>query len=465
MKRFLWKAIPTVLFAMAVAIQLFGPNQIGKSDNGDFPKVLGRLGVWVAPEFRPDLFSFFVTDYRIDEAHTWSPGIPGTEVWVAAVAKGVCKLLLPSGYFDIRVLGAVHGILTTLAFWLCLIPLENWPWPRRLFFTAVFLLVFADPQYVQFFSAAYMDTASMVFLILVFAVAWNAALQEQAASYGWAVCFGLCGALFLGTKLQHEACAIPLAVFCFAIAWRAGHRANRIAWLLTPLAFIATAGFMASHTYTGYRVEPFFSAVFFKVLPASSNPEATLRELNRPATDAAFNHMFAYSAGSPLTNPAYRASFEHDLTAATILNFYLRHPETALQILRSDFLAFSADVPISSFGTMRRVDNPIPLFRASGPQPWSAFRRYLATLWPWHIPLLFVIVPALSRYFRNTIWPLAVAISGIGILSFLAGSLLDATETSRHIIIYQEATDLLYVVTFFLLLNLRLQLAERRILK
>ncbi len=123
-RNLLWKAIPAALFIAAVGIQVFGPHPIGKSDNGDFPKVLGRLGIWVAPEFRGDL-NYFVTDYRVDEGRVWNPNLPGTEVWIARAAKGICAVLLPAGRFDIRVLGAVHGLLFLVAFWLCLIPLES----------------------------------------------------------------------------------------------------------------------------------------------------------------------------------------------------------------------------------------------------------------------------------------------------------------------------------------------------
>jgi hypothetical protein len=59
-----------------------------------------------------------------------------------------------------------------------------------------------------------------------------------------------------------------------------------------------------------------------------------------------------------------------------------------------------------------------------------------------------------SVLIRSRIWPLATAISAIGVLSFAAGSLLDATETSRHILLYQEATDMLYVTTLYLIVQL-----------
>jgi hypothetical protein len=436
-KSALWKAIPTVVFALAVSIQLFGPHPIGKGDNGDFPKVLGPIGVWVAPEFQPDLYGYFITEYRIDDKHIWKPDMPSTEVMIAAVARKICELVLLPGHFDLRVLGALHAMLATLAFWLCLLPLAQWPWPTRTLFTALFLVVFADPQYVQFFSTAYMDTAALVFLMLVFAVAWNTVLGST--NRYWPLWFCLFGCLFLGAKMQHQLCVIPLCFFCLAIA----SQSREWTWLVPPIALLATTSFMVQRTYQGYRVEPLFSAIFFKLLPLSQGPDLTLHELNRPATDAAYNHSHAYSQGSPLTNATYRTNFQQDVTTGRVLAYYAHHPNIAFTVLRADLVAYAPDLPMASFGTMRRTDDPKPVFRPQGPQIWSTLRRESAQRWPWHIPILYLlaplIIPGRARF-------LALTISTIGALSFAAGSLLDATETSRHIILYQETTDLLYIL-------------------
>jgi hypothetical protein len=451
---FLWKAIPTLLFVLFVSFQLFGPHPIGKSDNGDFPKILGRLGVWVAPDFRGDLFGYFVTDYRIDNTHLWDPETPTSEVWIAAAAKTICERLLLPGRFDIRVLGALHALMATIAFWLLLASLHQCAWPRRTFFTLIFLAVFADPQYVQFFSTAYMDAASLVSFMLLFAVAWSVVLNPKSTDWRWGLLFCLSAILFLSTKLQHQLCVIPLGIFCLAIAYRAPNRTTRIVWFTAPLAILAVTGFMFAKADSGYRVEPFFSVVFLKLLPLSENPELALRELGRPATDLAYNHTHAYSSALPLADLSYRANFMRDVTVARILGFYVRHPRIAIQVLRSDFLSFAADLPLSSFGTMRRVDNPVPLFRANNLQLWSKLRRECALFWPWHIPLLYLVVFFCSMIVRNA-WPLAATVCAIGILSFAIGSLCDATETSRHVLLYQEATDAVYIVAIYLMFQIR----------
>jgi hypothetical protein len=423
MKAVLWRAIPTALFACVLGWQLFGPHPIGKGDNGDFPKVLGPIGVWVAPENKPELYGYFVTDYRIDETHIWDPETPSTEVWLARAAKSICGLILPPGRFDLRVLGAIHAAIATLAFYLFLVPLRT----HRLLLTALFFVIFADPQYVQFYSTAYMDTASLVFFMLVFATAWNQ----------WPLLFCISASLFLGTKLQHQVCAIPLALFAVAMAYRTRKRL----WLLTPVALLAVAIVMVQNTYTAYRVAPLFSAVFTKLLPR--DPQA-LEELKLPAAYGIYNHTHAYSPGSPVEDPVFRATFQNQLPTSRILAYYLRHPAIAADILRGDLVGYAPDIPMSTCGTMRRADNPTPAFRPPGLQPWSILRRKLAEHLPWHILVLYLLALA----WREPRWPLAATLAVIGIVSFCAGSLLDATETSRHIILYQETTDLLFLMCF-----------------
>jgi hypothetical protein len=442
--------LATALFALIVAFQIFGPKPIGLADNNDFPKVLGTWGVWAKPEFQADRFKFFVTDYRIDPGYIWDSQLPSSEVWIAGAALKVNQLILPAGQFDMRTLGGIHALLATLAVWLFLIPLGTWPLPRRIAFTGLILLVFADVEYVQFFSTAYMDAASLIILMLVVAAAWNEVLQEGRASWRWAVFFAVCALALIGTKPQHAPTAIPLALFSLLAARRARERLSRTLWLITPAALLLAAWSMVLRVPAGAIVESEFSLVFSKLLPLSKEPASVLSELGRPSSDLAYNHMHAYSPGSPLGDPVYRAAFGRDITTAGLLLFYLRHPATAFQISRSDFQLYAPDLPLGNFGTMRRADYPEPVYRAKGLRIWSTLRSQSCLRWPWHILLLYVVAfcIALLRLGRP-MGPLLITVSAIGVLSFITGSLGDATETSRHIALYQEATDMVLILFAF----------------
>lgn len=454
-KSALWRLLPTACFVLAVGLQTLGPRPIGVSDNNDFPKVLGRMGVWVAPEFERDQHNFFVTQYRVNEKLLWDSRIPTTELWLARIAKLICQVVMPPGRFDLRVLGIVHGLIATFAVYLCFGAFVQWPSYWRVLFTALFAIVFSDVEYVQFFSTAYMDAASMVFLMLLFAAALNVVLLHSQASWQWAALFGLAGALFLGSKLQHQPCLIPLVVFCIAVVFKTPRLTDRVAWAAAAFLLIAASCFMMAKTPADYRVESAFSVVFTKLLPRSEDPEATLRELGLPASDIAFKNTHAFSAGSPLAEPVYRARFLRDIGSYKLLTYYLGHPKTTLAVLRSDFLAFAPDIPVGNFGTMRRADSPTPVYRAEGLKLWSTVRSQLCLRLPWHIPLFYLLASgysifalfSLPRANNGLIWWLILAVAMMGILSFLVGSLGDATETTRHILLYQEATDMLILLT------------------
>jgi hypothetical protein len=448
-RSFLWKAIPVAIYILSVAIQIFGPRPIGVADNNDFAKVLGRLGIWVAPGFRGDLYRYFVTDYRIAEKNIWTSELLSTEVWIARAAKALSSPFMPPGRFDIRILGGLHATFAVCAFALFLLPLGAWPWQSRAFFTLLFLLIFSDVEYVQFFSTAYMDAASLVFLMLVFAVSWNVVIGRQKTSWQWGLAFCLFAMLFLGSKVANQPYAIPLAFFSWTVARWAPNRAGRIAWLATPAVLLAGAYFMISRTPVEYQAEPLFSLVFDKLLPLSQRPEQVLLELHRPPAELQYNHTDAYSPGTPLADPQYRAEFSHEVTTRNILAFYVHHPGIGFEILSSDFRSYAPDIPVGNFGTMRRADNPEPVFRANGLRIWSTFRSWSCLRWPWHIPLLYLAVGLYGHFGRDRfsgMWLLGLTICTIGCLSFAIGSLGDAEETSRHIVLFQEATDMLFVI-------------------
>jgi hypothetical protein len=192
-----------------------------------------------------------------------------------------------------------------------------------------------------------------------------------------------------------------------------------------------------------------FRLVFDKLLPLSQRPEQVLRELHRPSAELQYNHTYAYSPGTHLANRQYRAEFSHEVTTRKILAFYVRHPGIGFEILSSDFHLYAPDIPVGNFGTMRRADNPEPVFRANGLRIWSTLRGWSCLRWPWHIPPLYLAVGLYGFFCRNRLsgmWLLGLTLCTVGCLSFAISSLGDAEETSRHIVLFQEATDMLFVI-------------------
>ena len=443
----------TAIFIAFVGYQILGPHPIGVADNGDFPKVLGPSRIWVAPEFESQRYQYFVTDYRIDHNRIYDPEIPTFESVFVEVAKQVGIWLLPPDRFDMRVLGAVHAVVATLAFSLALNALHSLAWTFRVLITVMLLLIFSDAALVAFFNTAFMDAGSIVCLMLTFAIGLNIVLDRSKANWKWALTFGVSAACFLATKLQHQPCVLLLAACSIVIAMRAQSLPSRITWIAIPVALAAVSFFMLHTTPPDYRVESAFSTVFKKMLPLSQDKLATLRELDLPASYIRFDNMHAFQQGVPIDDQQFRRDFLRNVSSARFLTFYAHHQDIAARILWSDYLLFVPVWPFGDNGALRKIDNPQPYQNPQGFYAWIWFRNITMLLWPPSIFIPFALAflvaiaaslsPRLASRFPG--WPLCFTLAGMGILCYAVGSLGDATNTSRHLVLFRELTDLLLV--------------------
>ncbi len=468
--RRIFEGAAVILFSLLIGWRAFGRQPIGLADNGDFPKILGRIKAWPKEGRNGHEFRYLVTDYVIEPGGRWDSHLPSVELWVAKLARLAGKPFLGPQRFDLRFVGAIHALFLIASVWILVHALRglNWTWSFAL--TALILAMFADLEYLEFLNTAFMDAGSIFALVLLSSFA--IALTRQGGETNWklAAGFGGSAAWFLGTKIQHQPTLIPLLLFCAYFLFKAKLRAARSAWAATLILLISTSVYMERHMPWDYEAESLFSLTFLKLVPLSHSPVEALRELGRPASDAQYVSMHAWSAGTPLVNSRYRDRFWRSVTHRRVALFYLRHPKLAWIILSSDLRKAGADVPISEitigldprtftrYGLLRKADNPIPSTRPAMFDPWSTSRRWLATRLPWAVPMLYAIclIAGLRRISRPRgeidCWPLILLLCAIGAWSFVVGSLADATDTSRHIVTYQVSTDLI-------LLSLAFQLA------
>ncbi len=137
--------------AVILSVQLFIPPFIGLADNGDFPKITGRLSL--GPKSAGENFIHFVSDYLRSPHYYWKSETLSTELplaWLATRLSGVTK---EGDAFDIRWLGAVHAGLLLCALYVLirtLRPLPSWP---RLLIVAAAIFIFTDVHYVSYFNS------------------------------------------------------------------------------------------------------------------------------------------------------------------------------------------------------------------------------------------------------------------------------------------------------------------------
>jgi hypothetical protein len=458
----LW--LPLVLFAGIVGFQIFGPVPIGLADNGDFARILGPLRLW--PAGGPNQhFKYFVNDYVVADP-AYDIGAPSSEKIIASLAKRIATIVLPTGTFQLRLMGFLHAAILILALFILLKALEFQAIWLRLVCSSLLLIIWTDLEYVQQFNTAYTDAGAVVALAVVFSIAIHCLLV--AGTWPWALSFALFGCFLLGTKTQHETTLPFLIAFCLLAAFRAHRKYDRTAWLLAPVLLLATSAWMIKKTPGDYRVEPAFSIVFYKLAVLSRDPKSVLADFRMPEEEfGKYVGRNAYEPGLPMDDPAFRRRAVNLVTPSSLSLFYWRHPRILGKVLVFDLHNWAPDVDLSraTYGHLRETDvrngkHPFELVA------WGRFRRQLFSVAPFYPIYLFGIVivlagfcilnPALGR--RLPLWPVALFSALLAVSSFLFASLTDAIETTRHLVLFQAATDL---TIFSVVLSICLAIEDR----
>jgi hypothetical protein len=439
--------IVVTVLALLISLQVFWPRPIGMADNGDYAKITASFGIWPAPANVGQFWEFFYTDGVIDDHHIWKAGLPSTELAIAAAGRLVAPLLLPRGRFDMRIFGALHLAVLLVAAWLFVRSTRDLSPARRLIASFLILLVLSDALIVQYLNTPYMDTAAIVFGLLMFAAAVNAVTARTETQWQWALVFGVSSALFLASKLQYEACAIPILLFCGAMAWRSLERRTCGPWVVAGMLAASTLVWMNSRMSTEYRSLSMYNLVFAKLIPLS--PNAT-QELGLLPEDKQYARApLAFLNGSAMYDESFRRRFSATVTPPRIARFYLHHPDIAVKVVLDDLRISTPENRGIHMGVFRRADNSTPRAQPQRFIWWSDFRSALLRVAPMHLVL--ILVPTLlgsviwAFWRRHSIAALLMLGSMTSILTFLIASLADSGETPRHLIFFHIATDFVFV--------------------
>lgn len=438
--------IPVLMLGLLAGWQAAGPHPVGMADNGDYAKMLSPFDIVPAPGHEKDGFSFFNTDFLIDPAKHWEPGYAALERVFVWTAREIAKTMLPAGRFNTRILGVLHGTILLLAAWFFVRASRAMPLWRRILVAFFVVLVLSDIEYVQYLSTPYMDAPAILFALLAIGVGANA-LSAELPHWGWAAAFGTSGALFLGSKMQHAACALALVVFCTVIAVRWTKGIDRFAWVLAAIVLVFVPWKLARKTPRDHTVDAHYNVIFGKILPSDNKALPSFRLPPEYAEYVAVPN--AFQPGSPMHDYIFRERFALNVTTARLVRYYWRHPGVVLRILHKDLAAAANDICVRTLGQMRRVDNPVPRARVRAFVWWSGAREASLRVFPFHVVL--VLFPAvvwssvrLVMGSKNRLWPVLLMTSLMSLISFAVASLMDYSETPRHLILFHVATDFVF---------------------
>src|ERR1700722_3955245 len=106
-----------LLFAAGAILfyQLIIPPVVGLADNGDFPKVIGRVDL--SPRVHRT-YEFVDTVYEIRSDRHWVSDFYSVEIALTYPALWLNSLLSKDNNFDLRCIGVVHSAIFLAALWL-----------------------------------------------------------------------------------------------------------------------------------------------------------------------------------------------------------------------------------------------------------------------------------------------------------------------------------------------------------
>lgn len=437
--------------ALILVWQLILPPVTAVANNGDFAKLVGRFDLG-----SPDVFQHANTRYVFNAGYRWESGYQSSELLVVAPALAINRILSKDGSFDIRIMGVLHGALFLFALYLFAPLLDG---TRRWAAAAVCVLtlaLFGDFLYVGYLNTFYMDVPAYLFLLL------SVVFYLRAIRWGrrWdAVGLVVCGVLATTAKPQYAVFGLWIACLVWwerGVLWRGRKRAAILAVVVLVLAVGVTFRYFAPDDYSAIGK---FNVIFAEILPHSSHPDRDLAELGLDSSYLRWSGRNAFSADSPLYNPAFLRSFLARTSYRKLAFFYLRNPVAGgRSFLRSLGEAGRMRIPMGNFD-VNSGQPPLAETRSfvaiSDAKRWAFFRHGLRHL------LSFI---ALSALFLGLVawhcdrlpkgaWAGGLVLVGMSATNLCLSAMAEVNDPTRHLLIFFAQYDLLLVATAWLALT------------
>ncbi|MGE5646025.1 MAG: hypothetical protein ACM336_09565 [Acidobacteriota bacterium] len=446
------------VFLAIVSLQLFIPPYIGLADNGDFPKIAGRLSL--GPADPGSRFDYFNADYIRSPRFRWQSDLRSSELWPAKLASYLSHTKPEGSIFNIRWLGAVHAVAFLAAF--CILLAAARPmraWARALLCGAV-VWIFTDVSYVSCLNSFYMDAAALLGLLGCAAVA--VLIVVKGPRIALLVPFMLFAILLIGSKAQHAPIGILLAVFVVVAAWKGKRLYIRLAGAAAGALLVAATAISFALTPASYRSLATFNVIFLKLAKNSPEPARELKELGLSEKELPYIGKWAFRPDVPRVRSPWFQDFRRRTGLSKLALYYLHHPVKVLRIMDADLREFAPYLR-GNFANLRRQDATRPVELTRRFASWSDLKSRALFAWHGLLPFWYALVAAgvilvirarPSERAVQMAW-ITAGLAAAGAYEFLVCSLADACETYRHLFLFHALTDLTFCMALAALLTIK----------
>lgn len=449
-----------------LAYLLFIRPFAGVADNGDFLRVMLTSGLdyGVPDEAYGD--RFFAYAHQHFAYDSFFRGAYFSTQIVLVIAARLFGYLLNSALFDVRVLGAIYGLLLLAATWLLVRHNKYGSAVTSAIGSAALaiglLFVFYDIGYVAYFNSLFGEPVSLVFLLLTLAFGLKLLHQDQPSKATlWLYYLSV---LFLaGSKIQNAPVGVLFALIGLRFAGLNGPRGWRklCAWLSATM--IAISIVMYATAPKDFKDINLYQTVFFGILHHSPDVEGDLEDLGLPPHLSVLAGTNYFEGGTAIKqdDPSLRGDFYDRMSHADVLLFYMKHPS---RLIGNMEYAANHAMSIRPYylGTYLKEANQPSGALAMTYSGWSEFKNR-------HMPnsLLFIALfcllyfaAAAYDYFRyrdrrsRLRGELMMAVGLVGVFGFMIPILGDGlADLGKHLFLFNVCFDMMVVISFVWIAN------------
>lgn len=417
LRRYRWPLLAWLWVLCASVWQLFVAPVLGIANNGDYSKVSGHYRLAPTVGWGVGESEYYLTDYEFAPQHRYESGLATSEHVFVWPAVKLWRLLVSKERFSLLGLAAFHLVWFLIAAAFLLAGLDRLGSTLGVVLAALWL---SDAATLCYLPGFYMDTAALLFAV---ALAASLAWWTLGARYAWAPAW-LSALGIVTSKSQHA----PLAILFAAAALLYAVRRRNWIPVLAAILLLAAGARMLTNATRDYAAVPVFTLLFHRIAPTGDL-------LGLPEEYRRYVGLHAYSAGSPIEDPAWRDRLLTHVDLRTIAFWYARHPAAVAGFLAADWQHYAGIQPDAGLGWRRREDGYSPRSQAGGVRIWSNLRAWLAPHGLW----LGLLAPVLL--WRKPGFPAMALVLALAIASFAVASLADALETARHLYLFQIFAD------------------------
>ena len=467
-----------ILFIIAIVYQIFIPPHIGIADNGDFARIIDKVGILTGDN--KEYMEFINLSLPVEFRYNVK-GYQSSELIFVLTSLGLNSFLSKDGDFHFLLIAAVHSL--TLITALALLA-NGMLIKRRLIRWVVYLailLFFTDVGYLCFLNSIYSEPASIIFLTLTLSVFF---MIIRFANTGevpiiWLSAYFLASFLFVIAKPQNAAMGVPLAFLGYLLSTRLPVKKinlpsllsspKRIGILFASGLLLASFLFFAFGLPRYYRSGDLWNSIFLEILGNSQTPEKDLQVLGLPAEMIIYQGTNAFSPG---VNRNEWEDFQSSWLYFRVFKFYLLNPNRLWELTHiSTEQAF--ELQQSNLGNFESSSGQDPYAKSKAFSFWNdlRFTALPKSIWTLIVLLLINVGAATLKMIKLDKSPSDRLVSSLhltfvfmAVLQYMTVLMAEGTfELVKHMLLFNVLMDITFVFILAYLVSIKILFDKPRL--